>query len=60
MKINKEYVNAVLLGFGVGAFLGVMSFLLVWGVPQPPPGICDGKSSPEECIEWWEDIMERP
>lgn len=48
-----EVLFFVALGLGVG-------YLFLAPPPEPPPGICDGGGTSEECIDWWEDMMDRP
>jgi len=52
----RQWIEIILLvGLGLGA-----GFLLFSYPPIPPPGVCDAAGTPEECSEWWHDIMERP
>jgi len=47
----------LLILFVVAMGLGGV-FLLFEYRPQPPAGVCDGTGTPEECTEWWHDLME--
>ena len=61
LKDDIEKAERHILVFSwVGVFLGVVSFLLFFCTPQPPPGICDSNGTAEQCVEWWQDVMERP
>ena len=53
MKRIAEVVIVVSIGLGLG-------YILLEYPPTPPPGVCDSDGTPEECRDWWHDVMESP
>ncbi len=53
MKRIVEVIVVVSIGLGLG-------YILLGYPPEPPPGVCDADGTPEECSDWWHDVMERP
>jgi hypothetical protein len=50
----------ILLAFGIPLTMLLLGLFLAMNPPEPPKGVCDAGGTPQECIDWWQDTMERP
>jgi hypothetical protein len=50
----------ILLVLGLPLIMLLLGLFLAMNPPEPPKGVCDGDGTPQECIDWWQDTMERP